>query len=68
MVQMYFPNFQVIPTLWENYVWHAERLMKEGWEVDSLIENREAVDPLVISPEETSEWETDSDNWPDPLW
>jgi hypothetical protein len=29
--------------------------MKEGWEVDSLIENREAVDPLVISPEETSE-------------
>jgi hypothetical protein len=41
--------------------------MKEGLEADSLIGNREAMDPLVISLEEASEGETDSDDWPVPL-
>jgi hypothetical protein len=41
--------------------------MKESLEADSLVGNREAVDPHVISLEETSEGETDSDDWPAPL-
>jgi hypothetical protein len=57
VVQIYFsqlPNFQVTPTMRENYVWHAE-LMKESWEAETSTENRETVDPLVVSLEEAGE-------------
>jgi hypothetical protein len=32
---MYFQSFGVIAMKWANYVWHAERLMKESWEAGS---------------------------------
>jgi hypothetical protein len=41
--------------------------MKESWEAETSIENREPVDPLITSLEETSEEENDSDDWPAPL-
>jgi hypothetical protein len=50
--------------MWKNYVWHAERLMKERQEAETCIENREDVDPLIITLEETSEEESYSDDWP----
>jgi hypothetical protein len=34
--------------MWENYVWHTEKLMKESWEAETSIENREPVHPLII--------------------
>jgi hypothetical protein len=51
--------------MWENYVQHAERLMKESWETETSIEYREVVNPLLISLEETLEGESDSVQWPD---
>jgi hypothetical protein len=59
VVQMKFLNIQVTPAMWENYVRHTEKLMKESWEAETSIENREPVDPLIISLEETSEKEND---------
>jgi hypothetical protein len=53
--------------MWENYVRHAERLMKESWEAETSIENREVVNSLLISLEETPEGESDSVDWPVPL-
>jgi hypothetical protein len=43
--------------------------MMESWKAKkkTLIENREAVNPLLSSLEETSEGESDSDDWPVPL-
>jgi hypothetical protein len=43
-----------------------ERLMKESWEAEMYILPK-AVNPLVISLEETSEGESDSDDWPVPF-
>jgi hypothetical protein len=51
---MCFQNVEVIPTKWENYVWHAERLM-ERWKADSSTENGGPVFSPVIRHEETSE-------------
>jgi hypothetical protein len=42
-------------------------MTKESWEAETSIENREVVDPLVISREVTSEGENDSDDWRVPL-
>jgi hypothetical protein len=53
--------------MWANYVQHTERLMKESWESETSIENREPVHPLIINLEDTSEEENDSDDWPVPL-
>jgi hypothetical protein len=53
--------------MWENYVRHTEKLMEESWEAETFIENREPVDPLIISLEETSEEDNYSDDWPVPL-
>jgi hypothetical protein len=39
----------------------------ENWEAETSRENRVAVDPLVISLEETSEGENDSHAWPVPF-
>jgi hypothetical protein len=41
--------------------------MKESWGRETSIENREVVAPVVISLEETSEEENDSDDWQVPL-
>jgi hypothetical protein len=41
--------------------------MKESWEAGTSIENREAVDFLVVSLEETSMGENDSHDWRGPL-
>lgn len=38
--------------------------MKKSWEADTSVENREAVNSHLISPDETSEGESDSDDWP----
>lgn len=38
-------------------------LIKESWEMETAIENREPEDPLIISLEETFEEEIDSDDW-----
>jgi hypothetical protein len=51
--------------MWKNYVRHTEKLMKKGWERNS-IENRKPVHPLTISLKETSEAENCSDDWPVP--
>jgi hypothetical protein len=40
--------------MWENYVWHTDTLMRESWEAETSTENREPVDPLIISLEQTS--------------
>jgi hypothetical protein len=53
--------------MWENYAWHVERLMKGSWAVETSVENREAVEPVVIRLDETSERESGSDDWPFPL-
>jgi hypothetical protein len=53
--------------MWENYFRHTEKLIEESWEAETSIENRELVDPLIISPEETSEEENDSNDWQVPL-
>jgi hypothetical protein len=37
--------------------------MKESWEAETSIDNREAMDPVDISLEENSEGENDSDDW-----
>jgi hypothetical protein len=66
LAQIYFPNFQVTPTVQENYAYIAERL-RENWEAETYRENRVPVDPLVISLEETSKGENDSHVWPIPL-
>jgi hypothetical protein len=50
---MYISNLQVTPAMWGNSVWH-EKLMKGIWEAETSIENGAAVDPLIISLEETS--------------
>jgi hypothetical protein len=60
---MCFQNFEVIPTMWEHYVRHAERLMKESWEAGSSSENRGPLYPLVIRHEETSQDEINLDVW-----
>jgi hypothetical protein len=60
---MCFQNAEVIPVMWENNMWHAERLMKESWEAGSSTENRGPVYPLVIRHEETSEDESNLDGW-----
>jgi hypothetical protein len=44
-----------------------QRLIKNSWEAETSIENREAVDLLVIRLEETSEGENNSDDWQVPL-
>jgi hypothetical protein len=36
MVEVQFLNFWVTPAMWENYVWHTEKLMKETWEAETL--------------------------------
>jgi hypothetical protein len=43
---------------------HTVRLMQESLEAENSTENREIVDLCVISLEETSERENDSDLWP----
>jgi hypothetical protein len=60
---MCFQNFEVVQTKWENYVWHAERLMKESWVAVSSTENRGPVYTLVIRHDETSEDESNLDCW-----
>jgi hypothetical protein len=51
-----------------NYVQHTEKLMMESWELETSIENREPVHPLIIiNLEDTSEEENDPDDWPVPL-
>jgi hypothetical protein len=60
---MYFQSFGVIAMKWANYVWHAERLMKESWEAGSSTENKGPVYPVVIRHEETSEDESNLDVW-----
>jgi hypothetical protein len=60
---MCFQNAEVIAMKWENYVWHAERLMKESWGAAFSTENRGPVYPLVIGHEETSEDESNLDGW-----
>jgi hypothetical protein len=52
--------------MWENYFRHTEKLIEESWEAETSIENRELVDPLIISLEEISEEENYSDDWPAP--
>jgi hypothetical protein len=41
-------------------VQYAERLMLDSWETETSVEDREIVNPLIISLEETSEGELDS--------
>jgi hypothetical protein len=41
--------------------------MKQSWEAETSIENRETVDPLIVSLEETPEGENRSDDWRAPL-
>jgi hypothetical protein len=41
--------------------------MMDNWEAGNCRENTEAVDPLAVSIEETSEGEHDSDDWRVPL-
>jgi hypothetical protein len=53
--------------MWGNYVWHTETLMRESWETETSKENREPVDPLIISLEQISCEENDSNDWPVPL-
>jgi hypothetical protein len=60
---MCFQNFEVIPTKKENYVWHAEGLMKESWEAGSSTENRGPLYPLVLMHGETSEDESNLGVW-----
>jgi hypothetical protein len=60
---MCFQNFEVFPMNWENYMQHAERLIKESWEAGSSTENRGSVYPLVIKHEQTSEDENNLDGW-----
>jgi hypothetical protein len=48
-----FPKFKVIPTMSEIYVQHAEKLMKESWEAETSMVNREVVDPLTMNLKET---------------
>jgi hypothetical protein len=43
---------------------YTVRLMQEGLEAETSTENREAADLFVISLEEASERESDSDHWP----
>jgi hypothetical protein len=43
----------------ENYVQHAEKLMKESWEGETSMVNREVMDPLTISLKETPKGEND---------
>jgi hypothetical protein len=38
--------------------------MKESWEAETFIENRAAMDPLIINPKETAKEESDLDDWP----
>jgi hypothetical protein len=46
----------------ENYVLsQAKSLMKVSWETETSTEIRKAVNPLVISPEDASRGENDSD-------
>jgi hypothetical protein len=40
--------------MWENYDWHTETLTNENWEAETSTENREPVDALIISLEQTS--------------
>jgi hypothetical protein len=42
----------------------TKRLMKESWEAETSTENGEALNPLLISLEETSEGENYSADWP----
>jgi hypothetical protein len=46
----------------ENCVQYVKRPVKESWEAETFIENRKAANPLVISLEEVSEGENDSDD------
>jgi hypothetical protein len=48
MVKICFPNFQVTPRIWENYVQHEERLVKGSQEARTSTENRKFVNPLDI--------------------
>jgi hypothetical protein len=41
--------------------------MKESWETETSVENKEAATPLLISLEGNSEGGTDSDDWLLPL-
>jgi hypothetical protein len=42
-------------------------MMKGKWEAQTSVENKEAMDPFVISLEETQERENDADDWRVPL-
>jgi hypothetical protein len=55
------------PTIWENYVLHAERPRKESLEAETSVENKEAANPFLISLGGNSGGESDSYDWPLPL-
>jgi hypothetical protein len=46
----------------EYYVQHVERLLKESWEAEIFVENREAMDPLAINLGGISEGKNVSDD------
>jgi hypothetical protein len=48
--------------MWKNYMQRVKRLMKDSWEAKTCSENRKPANPLVISHEETSGGESDSDD------
>jgi hypothetical protein len=45
----------------------SRSLHAESWEAESSTENKETVDPLIVSLEETSEGENRLDDWRVPL-
>jgi hypothetical protein len=49
--------------MWENCFQHRYRKMNEKWEAEASMQNRKPVGPL-ISFEESSKGENDSDDWP----
>jgi hypothetical protein len=44
---MHFSNLQVTSAIWENYVRHVDKLMKENLETETSIEYMVAVDPYT---------------------
>jgi hypothetical protein len=46
-------NDDFTTTIWENYVQHTERLMKDSWEAETSIENSEVPNLFVLTLERT---------------